>query len=104
MSVTNDDAATPAAANVASEETAPVPALHRRGRPRRQPGAAGAEPPRPARPPLSVRGVAARASDRARQVAAAVLEVLAGVRSPATAAQALDVVPVRVNAGELSRS
>jgi hypothetical protein len=50
---------------------------------------------RPARPGLSVRGLAACASDRARLVAAMVLEVLCAARTPAEAATVLDVVPVR---------
>jgi hypothetical protein len=96
-----NDAAAPVAAAAVAVDALPAPAPRRRGRPRRQPGPEGASAtsvarlPRPPRPPLSARVVAARASDRARQVAAAVLEVLAGVRSPAAAAQALAVVPVR---------
>jgi hypothetical protein len=42
-----------------------------------------------------VRGLAACASDRARLVAAMVLEVLCAARTPAEAATVLDVVPVR---------
>lgn len=94
-----------------SGDAAPAPP-RRRGRPRKipvvaadaladgmPPGAASpaavSPPPRPSRPGLTARGLAAGASDRARLVAAMVLEVFAAVRSPADAAAVLGVVPVR---------
>jgi hypothetical protein len=95
------------AASSAPEPTAAdgaPPPRRRRGRPPKAvaggavaPGASPptTAPPRPARPGLSVRGLAACASDRARLVAAMVLEVLCAARTPAEAAAVLAVVPVR---------
>lgn len=52
-------------------------------------------PSRPPKPPLTVERLSTNASERARLVAASVLEVLAGLRSPTDAATALGLAPVR---------
>lgn len=81
-----NDPTTPVALQPAPQPTGP-----RRGRPPRDPNLPAKQP----RPPLTPFRAAARASERARQVAALVLEVLSGVRTPADAAQILQVAPVR---------
>lgn len=79
--------------------TTPLPTAvveaKRRGRPPRAIEASAPAPTKPPRPPLTPTTVAGKASPRARQVAAVVLEVLAGQRTPTQAAQELEIVPVR---------